>query len=303
MAVKKIFWEYLYLVYRKFRDEKGFFLAQAIAFKSLVTAIPVAVLALGVLGRIFRSEANRNVVTGLLTELVPTYLDGVVLFLSGLQTTSGAITLVGAAGSILFATFLSNSVCQALTTFFAGPLHKERSFLAGYVLSFRIVLQVGGVFFLTLLLSFVIQMLNAAGSSFIQEIGIDYVWVQTGWRRSIKFLGILIPFLLTFVMFFQLYFFIPRPHPPWKSVLLGALFAAGAWELAKYFFSYYATRFAFFNKLQEESFLGLEALDDTVGLIIALLIWLYYSGIVLLIGGIIVSVHEQQQFERFSEVP
>ncbi len=282
--------------------EKGFFLAQAIAFKSLVTVIPVAVLTLGILGRIFQSESNRKVISSLFRELIPTYLNDVVIFLTGLQSTSGTITFVGAAGSIFFATILCNTLCEALTVFFEGPYHRGRRFFARYAFSFRLVLQVGLAFFLTLLVSFVIQSLSAAGTSFLVDSNIDSIWVHTGWRRTIKFLGILIPFLLTFTVFFQLYFFIPKPHPPIRSVLSGTIVAACTWEIAKYFFSLYATHIAFFNRLQEESFLGLEALDDTVGLIIALLIWLYFTGITLIVGGIIVMLHEKRHFERIKTI-
>ena len=302
MAVKKIFWEYPRLVLRVFHSEKGFFLAQAIAFKSLVTIIPVAMLALGILGRIVRSESNRAVVFELLGELVPTYLNNVVPFLNELQASSGAITLIGAVGSLFFATILCNTFCEVLTVIFEGPYHSRRSFLVQYAFSFRLLLQVGLIFSLTILLSFAIQTLNAAGTSFITKVGIDYVWIQTGWRRTIKFFGILIPFLLTFLMFFQLYFSTPKPHPPFKSVVLGAVLAAGAWELAKYFFSLYAANFAFFNQLQDDSLLGLGALDGTVGFIIALLMWLYYSGIVLILGGIVVMIHEKRHFARLEQV-
>ena len=300
--LQKIFWVYPRLVLRRFVDEKGFFLAQAIAFKSLITIIPVAILLLGVLGRVFQNDDNRQVVIELLQELVPDYLNGVVLFLDALEPASGTITLLGALGSIVFATVLINTLCEALAVFFTPPEHTPRTFVNQYLLSLRLLLQVGIVFALTILLSFAVQALSAAGLSLLHELGLDYVWVRTGWRRAIKLLGILVPLFLTLLMFFQLYLFIPKPHPPVKSVLLGSMLAAGAWELAKYLFSLYATQFAFFDRLQGGTGNGIEALGDTVGLIIALLIWLYYSGVVLILGGIVVAVHEKRHSSRLERV-
>jgi membrane protein len=111
-------------------------------------------------------------------------------------------------------------------------------------------------------------------------------------------MGILIPFLLTLTMFFQLYFFIPKPHPPFKSVFWGALITAIFWELAKSLFTLYASNFAFFNQYRQDSSLGLLALGDTVGLIIAVLLWVYYSGIVLIVGGILVMQLEKRAIKH-----
>jgi membrane protein len=295
---RNLFWVYPRQIVRTFFEIKGFFLAQAIAFKAIVVSIPVAVLGLGILSEIFRNRSILDMAAGLLQELTPAYLNEIIYFFENIQETSGTITLIGAAGSLVFATFLMNTLCEVITIVFATTYHERRSFLRQYALSVRMVLQVGGAFLLTLVLSFLIQTLNASGLSFLQQLGIDSVWVQTGWRRSIKFMGILIPFLLTLTMFFQLYFFIPKPHPPFKSVFWGALITAIFWELAKSLFTLYASNFAFFNQYRQDSSLGLLALGDTVGLIIAVLLWVYYSGIVLIVGGILVMQLEKRAIKH-----
>lgn len=263
-----------------------------------MAAIPITVLGLGILGEVFQNRNALEIVSGLLEELTPAYLNEITVFFQRLQETSETITLVGAAGSLIFATFLMNTLCESITLVFERTHHERRSFVAQYVFSFRMVLQVGGAFLLTVLLSFAIQTLNASGASFITELGIDYVWLQSGWRRTIKFLGILIPFLLTAAMFFQLYYFVPKPRPPVKWVLAGTAIAAMSWELAKSLFTLYASNFAFFNQYREDTALGLQALGETVGLIIALLLWVYYSGIVLIAGAIIVMLLEKREFKQ-----
>lgn len=298
MFFRYLFWVYPRRILRVFFEIKGFFLAQAIAFKAIVAAIPITVLGLGILGEIFQNRNALEVVSGLLEELTPAYLNEITFFFQRLQETSETITLVGAAGSLIFATFLMNTLCESITLVFEQTHHKRRSFFGQYVFSFRMVLQVGGAFLLTVLLSFAIQTLNASGASFITELGIDYVWLQTGWRRTIKFLGILIPFILTVTMFFQLYYFVPKPRPPVKWVLAGTAIAAMLWELAKSLFTLYASNFAFFNQYREDTAIGLQALGETVGLIIALLLWVYYSGIVLIAGAIIVMLLEKREFKQ-----
>ena len=96
-------------------------------------------------------------------------------------------------------------------------------------------------------------------------------------------------------MFFQLYYFIPNPHPPRRSALIGTSVAAISWELAKSLFTFYATNIGTFERYRGAAAgSGIAALGDTFGIIIALVVWVYYSGIVLIAGGIVVMVHERR---------
>lgn len=295
MLIKKILWDAPLQALDKFREIKGFFLAQAIAFKSLITVIPVALFILGLLSQYFQSPENLELVSGLISELVPAYLDEFILFFQNFQGGDTSITLIGAIGTLVFATVLMNTLCIVVSEVFADEHHTPRTFVQQYIFSFRLALQVGGIFILTVLLSIFIQTLNAAGLSFIKELGIDKVWIQSGWRRMINLLGVLIPFVLSSAMFFQLFYLIPRPHPPVRSVLLGTATATIFWEAAKSFFTLYATNFAFFNRFRDNVVFGVEDLSNTIGLIIAFMVWVYYSGIMLIVGSIVVMLDEKRR--------
>lgn len=295
MFLKKILWDAPLQAIDKFLEIKGFFLAQAIAFKSLITVIPVTLFGLGLLGQYFQSRENLELVAGLIKEIVPAYLDDFILFFEQYQQVETNVTLIGGIGTLIFATVLMNTLCIVISEVFAGDLHKERPFLAQYGFSLRMVLQVGVVFILSVLASLAIQTINAAGLSFIMELGIDKVWVHAGWRRLINMLGIFVPFLLTAAMFFQLFYLIPKPHPPIRSVFIGTATAAVFWELAKALFTIYATNFAFFNRFRDNMVFGIEDLSNTIGLIIAFMVWVYYSGIVLIIGSIVVMLDEKRR--------
>ncbi len=295
MFLKTILWDAPLRAIEKFLEIKGFFLAQAIAFKALITVIPITIFTLGAMGRFFQSQENVELVAGLIRELVPVYLDDFILFFNNFEDPDSSITLIGAIGTIVFASVLMNTLCVVISEVFAGDLHEERSFLSQYAFSVRMVLQVGGIFLLTIVLSAAIQTLNAAGLSFIIELGIDKVWVQSGWRRILNFLGIIVPFVLTAVMFFQLYYLIPKPHPPLKSALLGTATASIFWEAAKSLFTLYATNFAFFNRFRDDVVLGIDGFGDTIGLIIALMVWVYYSAIVLIVGSLVVMLDEKRR--------
>jgi membrane protein len=118
-----------------------------------------------------------------------------------------------------------------------------------------------------------------------------------------------VPFFLTTAMFFQLYYFVPIPHPRKRSALTGALTAGVLWEAAKQAFTYYATYVGHFDRYGASSSLdavpgdgggvaATEVLGNTFGLIIAFVFWVYFSGIVLMLGAVVASLREHRHVAR-----
>ncbi len=112
----------------------------------------------------------------------------------------------------------------------------------------------------------------------------------------VTMLAMLVPFLITTAMFFQLFYFVPKPHPPPRSTLFGALFSAILWEAAKSAFTLFAQYAGRFDRYSSDGAEGV--LGSTFGLIIAFVFWVYYSGIVLCLGGIMVLLHEKRHRSR-----
>ncbi|MEM9666793.1 MAG: YihY/virulence factor BrkB family protein, partial [Bacteroidota bacterium] len=157
----------------------------------------------------------------------------------------------------------------------------------------RMALAVGGLFVLTFGLTLAMSTLSASGLELAQRVGLDYVWLEDGWRRTFKFLGLLVPFLLTTTMFGLLYYSIPKPHPPRRSVLVGAVCAAALWEGAKSGFAWYATNLGRFDRYSGTGGeAGIAAVGDTFGLIIAFVLWIYLSSVLLILGALITLLHE-----------
>lgn len=282
-------------------DRKPVFLwAQAIAFKVLVTIVPVLVLATGVLGRILRQERPFQTVARFIRDFLPPYQsDQLIQFLEQLQRASGTFTVIGILG-LLYATMtLFTTLRGVLSQVFDEPWHQGRSILRGYLFDLRMMVQVGGLFLLTFGVSLTIQAINVAGLEWLQRLHLDYVWVQEGWRRILQVLGLLIPYLLSLAMFFQLYYFTPKPRPPVRGALLGAVVAALLWEAAKTAFAFYAARSTFFERFANS---GISAIGHVFGLILAFGFWVYYSGVVFILGALLVLLYEKHQRDR-KEMP
>ena len=125
------------------------------------------------------------------------------------------------------------------------------------------------------------------------RVGLDGFWIESGWRRLVQVLGLVVPAVLSAAVFFQLYRFVPASRPPRASALTGAVVAAVLWELAKVAFAVYASRVGIVSRYAEAG----SGLGDYFGVIVAFVFWAYYSGIVFILGAYVVLIHQSNAVE------
>jgi len=271
-------------LYLELSEKHVFLWAQAIAFKVLVTIVPIVILATGIAGRVLQGKDAFAAVTRFIRELLPgSQSQQLIDFLTQLQDASATIVGIGGIGLFLSAMSLFITLRIAVSNAFEQDWHQERSLLRGYLFDVRMVIQVGILFLLTVGLS--VSLPSFVNDVIIGQLGSEQ-WVQWLWGRAIWITGLLLPLLLTTAMFFQLYYLVPQPSPRKRSALAGALLAAVLWETAKQAFTFYATYVGYGT--------GTEALGSTFGLIVAFVFWVYFSGVVLMIGAVVASLQEHR---------
>jgi membrane protein len=282
---------YLRGLYRELTAKNVFLWAQAIAFKVLVTIVPIVILGTGVVGRILQSENAFSTVERFIRGLLPpSQSNELIVFLEAVEGASGTIVGLGGIGLFLSAMSLFITLRIAVSNAFEQNWHEERPLLWGYLFDVRMVLQVGLLFLLTVGLSVVLP-------SLFNNVILDDLegvqWLRWLWNQALYATGVALPLLITTVMFFQLYYLVPQPHPRKRSALSGALLAGLLWEVTKQAFTYYATYVGQFDQYQTGAE-GLSALGNAFGLIIAFVFWVYFSSIVLMLGALIASLHEHR---------
>lgn len=289
-AVAETVQYYLRGLYRELTAKNVFLWAQAIAFKVLVTIVPIVILGTGIIGRILQGKDAFAAVEGFIRSLLPrSQSNDLITFLGQVESASGTIVGLGGLGLFLSAMSLFITLRIAVSNAFEQNWHDERSLIWGYLFDVRMVLQVGVLFVLTVGLSVFLP-------SFFNEVVLNEIahgarWLRWGWNNAIYMIGLLLPLLITTAMFFQLYYLVPQPHPRKRSALSGAIIAALLWEVTKQAFTYYATYVGQFEQYGVE---GLSALGNAFGLIIAFVFWVYFSSILLMLGAIISSLHEHR---------
>ncbi|UTH15749.1 YihY/virulence factor BrkB family protein [Macrococcus epidermidis] len=122
---------------------------------------------------------------------------------------------------------------------------------------------------------------------FGEQIG-NYLFGQFGLESQFKWvfslIKVVLPLIITFIVFVTLYAIAPNVKLKFKSVIPGALFATIAWIGASFLFGYYVSNFGNYSKTY-----------GSIGGVIVLMLWLYLTGFIIIIGAQINAIiHEKK---------
>ncbi|MCL5103917.1 MAG: YihY/virulence factor BrkB family protein [Armatimonadetes bacterium] len=151
----------------------------------------------------------------------------------------------------------------------AWNVERKRGFVKQRLLAFFVLLMMG----VLLGVSFGIT----AAVNAIKGLHLPILEQTPRWAWAL--VGYAIPISLTIVTFTFFYKVVPFTTVRWKEALMGGIVAGVLWELAKYGFSYYAIHFAHYS-----------AIYGSLAGVILLLVWIYYSAIVTIMGAEVASV-------------
>lgn len=282
---------YLGGLWKRLNDEPVFIWAQAIAFKVLTTLLPLVLIATGVFGLVLRQEDPFDAVANYLrTFLPPGQSEPLVELLDRLQQTSPTLTVVGVGALVVLVVTLFSVLRYVVGTAMGAGRHRARSVLLGYLFDARMALQAGLLLLLSFGLTVGVNVLQAAGHELLLEWGLHPDVLRAGERLFFRVAALALPFVLSMAVFAQLFYFIPRPRPPAASALFGAFFTALLFEGAKNAFALYAATIAPFDRFTSSD----EALGSVFGLLIAFVVWVYFSGLILIVGAMTTQLHERR---------
>lgn len=116
---------------------------------------------------------------------------------------------------------------------------------------------------------------------FGQQIGnliFSYIGVDTSFETLWTYVRWVTPPLLIFLVLWIMYWIVPNTDPRLRviNVVPGAVFATIGWLVLTYGFSFYISNFGNYS-----------ATYGSVGGVIILMLWLYFTGMVLILGGLL----------------
>ena len=99
--------------------------------------------------------------------------------------------------------------------------------------------------------------------------------------------GRLLAFFFIFLMFLLIFRYLPRRKTPWRMALVAAVFTSLAWELLKGLFALYVSYATSWERVY-----------GTLVTPIILVLWIYYSALVFILGGEIAHVDQLMRVRR-----
>jgi membrane protein len=178
---------------------------------------------------------------------------------------SVAGTVVGVALLLFGATTVFAELQDALDRIWRAPARKKGglwSLLRARVLSFGLILGLAFLLMVSLVLGAAIAALGRWwGAAF------------AGWETLLQIVNLLIGFGLTTLVFAMIYKLMPRVHVRWHDVWLGALVTSALFTIGKFLIGLYIGKS------------GIASGFGAAGSLIVILLWVYYSAQIFLVGA------------------
>ena len=247
------------------------FLASAVSFDILLTAIPFVGLVLAVVGYLveYQFAIHQLNVHELLQRFLPESSEGstdrfgfIERALGDLVVRRGKLTMLAAPLFLWFSTRMFGGLRAALNEVF--DTEENRPWPVAKLTDLAMVF-VGGALFLA----------NAFAS--------------TG-RGVEAQLGTL---LFSTVLFFLIFKFLPSRRIYWRTGLVASLFCAVGFEVAKRLYTLYVSHFVTLDRA---------ASSANLIAVLLLLLWIYYTAYVFLLGGEVAETYDLMRMRRLQRV-
>jgi membrane protein len=266
MRLKGIF-ELVKETFKEFMEDKAMRLAAALAYYAIFSIGPLLFVLVAIAGWIFGDEAVRGQVQGQIAGIVgeesaktiESMMAAKKLGTSPITTVLAVISLaIGASG-------VFGQLQDALNTIWevkAKPGMGIWAFLRDRFLSMSMVLGLGFLLLISMVLTTAVQALVAKGGQLLPIPDAVTTILST-----------VIAFMVVTLLFAMIYKFLPDVKLGWSDVFVGALVTAGLFTAGKFLLGMYLGRE------------GTASAYGAAGSVVVILLWIYYSTIILLFGA------------------
>src|SRR5256714_8119570 len=250
----------------------------ALSYYALFSIAPLLLIVIGVAGYFFGEQAARGEIFGQLAGLIgpegARTVEGLVA--SARKPGSGILAvLVGAALLVAGASTVFGELQNALDRIWRAPARVHAKgwwkLLRTRVLSFGMILGIAFLLMVSLVLSAVVSALGE--------------W----W--GLHAIDVFLSFALTTVLFAMIYKVIPRVRIAWRDVWVGAAVTAALFAIGKWLIGLYIGRSSAASAF------------GAAGSLVVLMLWVYYSAQIFLLGAEFTRVYAQDHDSRTVPAP
>jgi membrane protein len=275
-------WPLIKLSVLSWRQDHASSMGAALAYYTLFSIAPVLVIVIAVAGFFFGAEAARGeIVTqlrGLLGDDGATAVQGLLESASqpeeGLFATISSIALLLLGATTVFAELQSDldRIWRAEAVKSIGGVW---GFLRGRVLSFGMVLALAFLLLVSLVLSAALAALGNVWGGWLEGLAV-----------LLEGLNFVASFAVTMGLFALIYKLLPRVDIAWQDVWIGAAVTAILFAIGKFLIGLYIGRS------------GIASGFGAAGSFVVLLVWVYYSTQIFLLGAEFTWVYAHEHGSR-----
>jgi membrane protein len=258
--------------------------ANGVAFNFILAIFPTIIFLFTLIPYVsnFFPDINKDSIMSFMGEMMPPTMYEVVstTIVDIVSNQRGGLLTFG----FVFAAYLSTNGMMALMRAFNACYRtiESRGGVKTRLIATALTFNMAFVLFLAIILLVVGQ------------VSLDYIMTNLHWIDLSQFtVGLIffLRFVVIFVVFFlaisTIYYFGPAIHYNWKFFSIGSIVATLLCMGISYGFSYYVTNFGTYNKVY-----------GSIGVLIALMVWIQILAIVLLVGyEINATLHDSIRME------
>ena len=240
----------------------------ALAFYTLFSIAPLLLIVLSITGFVFGAEAARGEIAGQLQNLMgeQSALTVQALLQNVNRPTDGMVaTIIGVMLLLIGATSVFGELQSALDRIWRAPERPPTSgiiaFLRSRLLSFGMIFGIGFILMVSLIFNATLAALTKWSLQFKE------------WLIILSYVNLVFSFVMTTAMFALIYKYIPSVKIRWGEVWIGALITAALFTVGKFLIGLYMAKSAVASGF------------GAAGSVVALLVWVYYSAQIFLLGA------------------
>jgi membrane protein len=275
MAKKKSYWDFSKTIVTQWIEDNPFQLASSLSYYTLFSLAPLLIIAIGIAGFVFGREAAQNQIVhafqGMIGEDSARAIQEMIQAASSKPKTGMFSTIVGIVMLLFGAGGVVGQLQTSLNTIWGvtpKPGQGIWSFVRQRFLSYAMVLALGFLLLVSLAVTALLSGLTQYMGSLIGGAAV------LG-----HILDIVVSFGFITLIFAMIYKFLPDVEIQWRDVWIGAALTSVLFTIGKYLIGLYLGTS------------GATSVYGAAGSLITVLLWVYYSSLILFLGAEFTQVY------------
>ena len=262
----------------EFFDDNVFKYSASLSYYTVFSLAPMIIIIITICGQVFGKEATQGQVYTELKDMVGSeaalQIQDIIKNIHLTKDTPAA-TVVSVIFLLLGGTAIFGEIQDSLNKIWGLKVKAKKAFwkmIFTRLISFSLIISLGFVLMVSLLLSALVTIIGDHLNRLISGVG--KVFIPT--------IDNLVNFVITTIAFAVIFKFLPDAKIKWKDVTVGALITAVLFTLGKLAIGWYLGRS------------NLATLYGAAGSVVIIMVWTYYSSVILYLGAECTKVYATQ---------